>query len=131
METRKSNFNRVLLILLTALYLVALGAFSYFNQIVEQGRLPLGTILLNALILSLPLLLICAAVYVLALAWRERKAAGEVSPQMAKFIHWAPRLAAMLIIFFISLFSLDVFEQGESQPRFWWGCSCTTCPPSP
>ena len=29
---------------------------------------------------------------------------------MAKVIHWAPRIAAIVIIFFVSLFSLDVFE---------------------
>jgi hypothetical protein len=47
---------------------------------------------------------------VLVVAWREHNTLGQVSPRLAKIIHWAPRVAAILIIFFVALFSLDVFE---------------------
>jgi hypothetical protein len=51
---------------------------------------------------------------VLVVAWREHSQIGQVSPRLAKIIHWAPRIAAILIVFFISLFSLDVFEMQAS-----------------
>ena len=62
----------------------------------------------------LTLVLLYGGIYVLAIAWREHATRGQVSPHLAKIIHWAPRVAASLIIFFISLFSLDVFAMQAS-----------------
>jgi hypothetical protein len=50
---------------------------------------------------------------VLVIAWRAHKTSPE-RPRFAKALHWAPRIATILIIFFISLFSLDVFENQGS-----------------
>lgn len=36
-------------------------------------------------------------------------------PRLATVIHWAPRIAAILLILFLGLFSLDVFEM-EASP---------------
>ncbi len=71
-------------------------------------------LLLNILIVSIPLVLICGSIYVLVIAWREHSTLGQVNPPLAKIIHWAPRVAAILIIFFVGLFSLDVFEMQAS-----------------
>jgi hypothetical protein len=110
METQKSRFNRILLIILVVLYVLTIAAFSYANWAVAQGLAQWWMVLLNILILSIPLVLLYGSIYVLVIAWREHSALGQVSPRLAKVIHWAPRLAAILIIFFVSLFSLDVFE---------------------
>jgi hypothetical protein len=64
------------------------------------------------MILSIPLVLLYGAIYVLLVGWRERSTLGNVSPRLARIIHWAPRVAALLIIFFVGLFSLDVFGTG-------------------
>jgi hypothetical protein len=48
------------------------------------------------------------------MGWHERSTLGKVSPRLAKIIHWAPRIAAILIILFAGLFSLDVFGTGAS-----------------
>jgi hypothetical protein len=109
MDTRNSRFNRVLLIVLVVLYAVTLAAFTYANWMVEPQHV-LWVHAVSALILSIPLVLLYGGIYVLVVAWREHSALGQVSPRLAKVIHWAPRLAAILIIFFVSLFSLDVFE---------------------
>jgi hypothetical protein len=71
--------------------------------------------LLNILLLSIPLVLLYGSIYVLVVAWREHSTIGQVTPRLSKIIHWAPRLASILIIFFISLFSLDVFDM-EASP---------------
>jgi hypothetical protein len=110
MNTQGSRFNQILLIVLVLLYLLSLGMFSYANWRVDPEP-QLWMTLVNALILSIPLVLFYGSIYVLISAWREHRT-GQISPRRAKIIHWAPRIAALLIIFFVTLFSLDVFEMG-------------------
>ena len=114
MKTQKSRFNRILMIILVLLYGLTLAAFSYADWAAAPESVPWWMILLNLLILSIPLVLLYGGIYVLVIAWREHSTRGLVSPRLTKIIHWAPRVAAMLIIFFISLFSLDVFEMQAS-----------------
>jgi hypothetical protein len=114
MEPQPYRFNRALLIVLVVLYLLSIAAFNYANWAAAPEFLEWWMIPLNTLLLSIPLILLYGSIYVLVIAWREHSARGQVSPRLAKIIHWAPRIAAILIIFFISLFSLDVFEMGGS-----------------
>jgi hypothetical protein len=110
MDTQKSNFNQVLLTVLVILYVLSVAAFSYANWAADPQFTQWWMIVLNIFILSIPLVLLYGSLYILAVAWREHAAGEPVSPRLAKIIHWAPRIAAIGIIFFISLFSLDVFE---------------------
>jgi hypothetical protein len=109
MDAQDSRFDRPLLALLVLLFIISLGAFTYLNWSVEPEHI-LWMHLVNALILSIPLALLYGSIYVLVRAWREHRQTGAISPRLAKTLFWAPRIAASLIIFFISLFSLDVFE---------------------
>lgn len=115
MDTQKHRSNLVLLIILVVLYLLTLAAFNYANWAADPEFMQWWMPLVNSVLLSIPLLLLYGSIYVLVVAWRERKALGQVSPRLAKLIHWAPRIAAILLIFFISLFSLDVFSM-EAPP---------------
>ena len=115
MDNQKSQFNRILLIVLAVLYVLTIAAFSYANWVVDPEYMQWWRMLLNIPLLSIPLVLLYGSIYVLVIAWREHSTLGQVSPRLAKIIHWAPRLAAILIIFFVSLFSLDVFEM-EASP---------------
>ena len=110
METQKSQFNRILLIILAVLYLLTIAAFSYANWAADPEFMQWWMTLLNILILSIPLVLLYGSIYVLVVAWREHSTLGQVNPRLTKIIHWAPRVAAILIILFVGLFSLDVFE---------------------
>ena len=115
MEPQKSQFSRTLLIILIVLYVLTVAAFSYANWAAEPDFTQWWMWLLNIPILSIPLVLLYGSIYVLVTGWREHAALGQVRPRLAKIIHWAPRVAAILIIFFVSLFSLDVFEM-EASP---------------
>jgi hypothetical protein len=115
MQPKKSHFSQVLLIILVVLYVLTVSAFVTAELTASQGSSELWMVVINILLLSIPLVLLYGSVYVLVTAWREYTRLGQVSPRLAKVIHWAPRLAAILIIFFISLFSLDVFEM-EASP---------------
>jgi hypothetical protein len=96
------------------LYLLSLGSFTYLNWTVEPEHI-IWNHLLNALILSIPLVLLYGGLYVLITAWRQFQQSGQIDPKTENIIHWAPRIAAILIIFFVSLFSLDVFDM-EATP---------------
>jgi len=115
MEPQKSQFNRILLLILAVLYLLTLTAFIYANWAAEPDFQQWWMLLLNIPILSIPLVLLYGSIYVLVIAWREHATLGQVNPRLAKIIHWAPRVAAILIILFASLFSFDVFEM-EASP---------------
>ena len=114
MAAQISRFNRLLMILLVALYLISVAAFNYANWRADAGQ-ELWIVAVNTLILSIPLVLFYGSAYVLISAWREHHLTGKISSRLAKVIHWAPRVAAILIIFFVTLFSLDVFEM-EASP---------------
>jgi hypothetical protein len=113
MAAQVSRFNRRLLVLVIVLYVISLALFSYSNWQVESQPV-LWMFVVNGLILSLPLILFYGAIYVLVSAWHERKVSGQISYRLTRVIYWAPRVAAILIIFFITLFSLDVFEMDAS-----------------
>jgi hypothetical protein len=112
METHKSQFQRTLTVSLVVLFLLTLAALSYATWTVERENLQGWEMLLNVLILSIPLVLFYGSIYVLLLGRHERSTLGRVSPRLAQVIHWAPRVAAILIILFTGLFSLDVFGTG-------------------
>lgn len=112
METHNSRFQRNLSIILVLLFVVTLAALNYANWAAEPGFLQWWMVLLNILILSIPLVLLYGSIYVLLTGWHERSSLGKVSPRLGKIIHWAPRVGALLIIFFVGLFSLDVFGTG-------------------
>ncbi len=114
MDAKHSRFNQLILVLMILLYLLSLSYFTYLNWTVEPEHI-LWNHLLNALILSIPLVLLYGGLYVLITAWREHQQGGQIAPKSKKLIHWAPRIAAILIIFFVSLFSLDVFDM-EATP---------------
>jgi hypothetical protein len=115
MDTHKSRFNRILLIILAILYVFTIAAFIYANWIAGPEAMQWWEVLVNIPILSIPLVLLYGSIYLLAVAWREHATLGQVNPRLAKIIHWAPRIAAILIILFVGLFSLDVFDM-EASP---------------
>lgn len=114
MQPQKSLFHRRLLMVLVILFVLTLAALNYANWAAEPGVMQWWMLLLNILILAIPLVLLYGSIYALLMGWHERSTLGKVSPRLAKIIQWAPRVAALLIIFFVSLFSLDVF--GTSAP---------------
>jgi hypothetical protein len=114
MEPQKSHFHRNLWITLVVLFVLSLAALGYATWVAERGNLQGWQMLLNIPILSIPLMLLYGSVYVLLMGWHERSAFGKVSPRLAKLIHWTPRIASILIILFVGLFSLDVFGMGAS-----------------
>jgi hypothetical protein len=121
MRPHKPRPNLFLLVALVLLYLLTLAAFNYANWAADPEYMEWWMPLVNSVLLSIPLLLLYVSIYVLVVAWRERAASGQINPRLAKVIHWAPRSAAILLILFISLFSLDVFGTDASPLQLLGG----------
>lgn len=105
-----ASFKGVLIAGLALLYLAPLAFF-----LMMEGRAsgaPIGRLVGNGLLLSIPLLALCAMIYVLATAARQVRAGGALDRRLVGGVYWAPRLAGIAIILFISLFALDVFTPG-------------------
>ena len=112
MQAHNSQFPRILLIVLVALFVLTLAGLNYAEWAAQSGTMQWWMLLLNSLILSIPLVLLYGSIYILLAGWHERSTLGKVSSSLSKIIRWAPRVAALLIIFFVGLFSLDVFGTG-------------------
>ncbi len=114
MDNHKPQSNRTLAIVLIIMYLISIIGFIYLQIQEDMAGRDIWMILVNALIVSIPLVLVFGAIYILITAWREHKSTGQVNPRLAKIIRWAPRVASIIIIFFLTLFSLDVFDGSAS-----------------
>ena len=113
METKRSTtFNRVLIAALVLLYVLSLASLLYGNYM--AGDSVLRQMIVNGILLSIPLILLYSLIYVLAVAARQRRSQGVVDRRLARLIYWSPRIAGILIIMFVSMFALDVFEEGRS-----------------
>ncbi len=115
MKASPRTFNLVLYIGLGLLFILAQVYFALGNLpgYTTVNETILNT-LVNFLLLSIPLGLLCGSIVLLVSAWQQRQAEGQIRPRLVKWLYWAPRVAGILIILFVSLFALDVFEEGLS-----------------
>lgn len=99
----------VVLALVFVLSLVGLGYENY-----RAGAGP-GDLALSSLMLALPVGLMCFSIGLLVVCVRRRNQ-GQLSGRLVAWLVRLPRVAAILFIFFLTLFSLDVFGMEGS---FW------------
>lgn len=115
MKSSSRAFNLALFIGLGVFFILAQVYFAIGNL---PGDMPAREKIINTVInfflLSIPLGLLCGSIAVLMMAWRQRRTEGLIRPKLVKWLYWAPRVAGILIILFVSLFALDVFEEGLS-----------------
>lgn len=91
---------------LIALFILLLGLLGYGNF---RSGMPLPIVLLNTLILSIPLVVLCFCIGLIVEAWQQHHAGG-LSARIAKFLFYTPRIAGILVILFLALFALDAFD---------------------
>lgn len=109
MENKRSRFNQVVFGILAVLFIGTIAAYTMVEWTASAGQAEWWMLLVNVLIMTIPFGLLYGSLYILIVGWREHNQ-GQINPRLAKTLHQAPRIAAILIIFFISLFSLDVFR---------------------
>ena len=109
-QNRKPKSSLLILAILVILYVIAIAYFNYENWQASGGRQPAGEMIGNSLGLSIPLVVLFGGIYLLALAWQSHRRGERLPRRLAGWIHWTPRIAAIVIILFLMLFSFDVFE---------------------
>lgn len=102
-----SRFTLWLIVGLAVLFVLSLAQFLFKNY--QAGDSAPWQLITSGLILSIPLALFYGAIGLLAECAFQRRA-GCLDERLAKLVLWSPRIAAMLLIFFVSLFALDVFS---------------------
>jgi hypothetical protein len=107
MSTRQSGRTPWwLTAVLVLLFVLSLGYLDYGN--LKSGMEP-TEVALTSFLLAIPLLLLYFSIGVLVTAALQRRSQGQISPRLAKFIFWTPRIAGIVIVLFVSSFALDVF----------------------
>ncbi len=91
---------------LSLFFVLSLGWLGYGN--LRAGSEP-WQIAASTLLLAVPVGLMCAGIGLLAAGWRCRKQCGQLTGRLKTWLYRAPRGAAILVILFVTLFSLDVF----------------------
>jgi hypothetical protein len=113
------SFTGVLAVILGVLFVLSLASFLYGTYL--AGDSAGWQMIINAMILSIPLALLYFSIGVLVVAARQKYAEGQIQPRLARLIYWSPRGAGILIIFFVSLFALDVFGEGYTIGKMLLG----------
>lgn len=106
---KKSIIPLQLISILVLFFLLSQGYFTYGNY--RAGSAPLD-IVISSLLLSIPLILLYFSIGILITAARQRRNQGWIGKRLATYIYWTPRISGILIVLFVSLFSLDVFSAG-------------------
>ncbi len=109
-----SSFSRGLVIVLSALFVITLGLMIAVPLQSGEGEIPIWTLLLNSLLLAIPIGLLYALLGVAIMAIRRQRRQEQISPRFARVVYWSPRIGGIVLVAFMSLFALDVFEEGLS-----------------
>lgn len=108
------NFTRVLVAGLSLLFILTLGTLIIGQVIFDRENVEPWTLILNASLLSIPIALLYALIGVFSMAVYRHQHQQQITSRLAQFIYWSPRISCMVLVAFMSLFALDVFEQGRT-----------------
>jgi len=109
----ESNVPRWVIIVMVLLFLLTLGAMIAIPLTHETEPVPVWMLIANTLILSIPVGLLYVLLGVILVAGRKLWRGAAVGPRLAGGLYWCPRCGGILIVAFMSLFALDVFEPGQ------------------
>ena len=90
-----------------------LGGNDLYPLLFGKQDAPLSTILLNSLLLAIPIALLYALLGVVIYRLQQFNK-EQISPFLGKTIYWSPRIGGIVLVAFMSLFALDVFQAGLS-----------------
>lgn len=113
MDATQLRTLKITTIVVSVLYLLSLAFFAYTNW---RAGAPTSALVGSTLGLALPMTLLFGSLWLLVAAWLQKRSTGAVSGRIARWVHYLPRIAGILIAVFISLFAMDVFEMEGS---FW------------
>jgi hypothetical protein len=72
---------------------------------------------MNLALISLPLILLFGSIGLILMAQQQKGNFGKISLSLSRFLYYTPRIAGILMILFVALFALDVFDGTETLWR--------------
>ncbi len=113
MDTTKSlKFRQGLAIVLAALFTLSLAGIVISPYMLGGEEIALWEMIVNSLLIAIPLGMLYTLIGVLVMAVYRHRQHEKFNAQLAKWLYWSPRICCIILVAFMSLFALDVFEEG-------------------
>lgn len=113
MDTTKSlRFKQGLVIVLAILFALSLAGMIFSPHMLGGEEFEARELILNSLLIAIPLSILYTLMGVLIMAIYQHQQHEEFNPRLAKWLYWSPRICCIVLVAFMSLFALDVFEEG-------------------
>ena len=115
MNTTKSlSFKQGLVIVLAVLFTFSLAAVIITPYMLGGEEFALWELIVNSILIAIPLGVLFALIGVMTMAIYRHQQHEKFNAQLAKWLYWSPRICCIVLVAFMSLFALDVFEEGYS-----------------
>jgi hypothetical protein len=113
MNTNNSHaFKRGLILVLSLLFILTLGVLVVMPALFTGEEFELWMLLVNTVLLAIPTGLFYGLAGILIMTIYRHQHHEQLNQRLASFIYWGPRVGCILLVAFMSLFALDVFEAG-------------------
>ncbi|HAX71430.1 MAG TPA: hypothetical protein PK152_13320 [Anaerolineales bacterium] len=111
METVKIlKFKQGLVTVLSVLFVLSLAGTIITPLVLGGEDFENWALLVNSLLIAIPLAVLYGLIGILIMAIYRHQQHEKFNSQLAKWIYWSPRICAIVLVAFMSLFALDVFE---------------------
>lgn len=112
--TKILKFKQGLVIVLAVLFVFSLGGIVITPIMLGGEEFVTWELILNSLLIAMPLGILYALMGTLIMAIYRHQQHEEFNSRLAKWLYWSPRICCIVLVAFMSLFALDVFEEGYS-----------------
>lgn len=113
METTKTlRFKQGLAIGLAVLFIFSLAGVVISPLVLGGEEFAAWELLLNTLLIAIPLAVMFALIGILVMAGYRHGQHEKFNSRLAKWLYWSPRICCIILVAFMSLFALDVFQEG-------------------
>lgn len=115
METTKIlKFKRGLVVVLPVLFVLSLAGTIIAPVMLGGEEFENWELLVNSFLIAIPLAVLYALMGILSMAIYRHQQHEKFNSRLAKWLYWSPRICSIVLVAFMSLFALDVFEEGYS-----------------
>lgn len=115
METTKIlKFKQGLGAVLAVLFVLSLAGTMIAPLMLGGEEFKTWELIVNSLLIAIPLAVLYALIGILIMAMYQHQQHEKFNSRLAKWLYWSPRICSIVLVAFMSLFALDVFEEGYS-----------------
>ena len=113
-STKILKFKRGLVMVLVVLFVSSLAGIVIGPPMLGGEEFETWELILNSLLMAMPLGILLTLIGILIMAMYRHQQHEKFNSQLAKWLYWSPRVCCIVLVAFMSLFALDVFEEGYS-----------------